>query len=657
MEMSHERRMNVVLISDDNYAMPTIVAITSLKLNKEVQSQYTVHVICTNMSEHNISLLKSLDQSDFVVDIIVMDNAGKYHDLIIGDLHVSPAALYKFDIANIFSELDRILYVDGDILFEKDPKELFEIDLSDNYAAVVKDAKPATYKPPQVVKLGIPHHSAYFNSGVMMLNLKKFREDFLDKRLLEYRKNGINYFMDQDALNVCFEEKVIYLSLYFNVMSSVIGFFTGEDIQKYYELDTSDKSVIYERAVIVHLCTRYKPWDYSNVPYADKWYYCYQQSPCDGELKREILSASRFKTFDNFDLGDGGDNEKEINISRSAVPEVIVSLTSYPARIGIVHFTVESLLNQTRPADKILLWLAKEQFPNGMDDLPNELKALESGAFSIRWCDMDLRCHKKYYYTMKEYPQSIVITADDDVVYDRKLLETLLISYRKFPFAVSCMRAHEIVYNNGKLADYNSWKRNSKRIYQPSMGLLPTGVGGVLYPPHAVNEAVFDANAIHELCLNADDLWLRVMSIINNTPVVVAGVLPGPTEIEGSQDTALWKTNDKQGDNDIQIRGIISRYNEFYGKSDTIINRMMQNGFEAFDKDSQSGGQNEVRLRKRIKALEKENAYLSSELDGIWRSASMKIGRFFTFIPRQIRSFIRGYITKTEVMNNRRKRK
>ena len=86
--------------------------------------------------------------------------------------------------------------------------------------------------------------------------LKKFREDFLDKRLLEYRKNGINYFMDQDALNVCFEEKVIYLPLYFNVMSSVIGFFTGEDIQKYYELDTSDKSVIYERAVIVHLCTR-----------------------------------------------------------------------------------------------------------------------------------------------------------------------------------------------------------------------------------------------------------------------------------------------------------------------------------------------------------------------------------------------------------------
>lgn len=655
--MNPEQRMNVVLISDDNYAMPTIVAITSLKLNKDVQSQYTVHVICTNMSEHNISLLKSLGRSDFMIDIIIMDNVEKYHGLVIGDLHVSPAALYKFDIANIFSELDRILYVDGDILFEKDPKALFELDLGNNYAAVVKDAKPATYKPPQVEKLGIPHHSAYFNSGVMMLNLNKFRDDSLSEKLLDYRKNGINYFMDQDALNVCFEEKVIYLPLYYNVMSSVIGFFTGEDIQKYYELDTSDKKTIYERAVIVHLCTRYKPWDYSNVPYADKWYLCYQQSPCDWELKREILSTNRFKTFDNFDLGNGENNTKEVNISRSVVPEVIVSLTSYPARINTVNFTVESLLNQTRPADKILLWLAQEQFPKGKDDLPDELTALEGGLFSIRWCDMDLRCHKKYFYTMKEYPDSIVVTVDDDVMYDRRLLETLLISYRRFPFAVSCMRAHEIAYDNGKLADYNSWKRNSKRILQPSMGLLPTGIGGVLYPPHAVNEAAFSIDAIRELCLNADDLWLRVMSVMNNMPVVIAGVLPNPKEIEGSQDTALWKTNDKQGENDIQMQRIISKYNRFCGETDTIINRMMQNGFEVFDKDSQSGGHDEKRLRNRIKALEKENAYLSGELNGIWCSVSMKVGRFFTFFPRYIRMFIRRYITKTEVMNNRRKRK
>lgn len=158
-----------------------------------------------------------------------------------------------------------------------------------------------------------------------------------------------------------------------------------------------------------------------------------------------------------------------------------------------------------------------------------------------------------------------------------------------------------------------------------------------------------------ELCLNADDLWLRVMSAVNNTPVVIAGVLPNPTEIDGSQDTALWKTNDKHGENDIQMRRIISRYNEVFGERDTIISRMMQNGFEAFDNDSSSSSCNDKRLKNRIKALEKENAYLSGELDGTKRSVSMRVGRFITFFPRLIRSFIQRHIIKTEVNNNRRK--
>lgn len=646
--MCESKRMDIVLISDENYAMPTIVAITSLQVNKDPQSQYTVHVICTNMSEHSQTLLRALDRTDFIIDIIIMDNISRYQNLVIEDLHVSPAALYKFDIANIFPQLDRILYIDGDILVEKDPRALFEIDLGDNYAAVVKDAKPAYYKPPHVVKLKIPHHTAYFNSGVMMLNLRKFREDHLDEKLLEYRKHGINFFMDQDALNVCFEEKVVYLPVYYNVMSSVMGFFTGEDIKKYYELDTDIKTEIYERAVIVHLCTRYKPWDYSNVPFADKWYEYYKKSPIDGELNREVLTSNRFNTFANFDLG-GENKAREINLSRSAVPEVIISLTSYPARIRAVHLTVRSLLDQTRPADRIQLWLAREQFPNGKEELPDELKALEGGAFQICFCNVDLRCHKKYFYTMQENPDSIVITVDDDVMYDKKLVETLLTSYRRYPYAVSCMRAHEVAFNGDTFAEYNSWKRNTKRIYQPSMGLLPTGVGGVLYPPHVLNEKAFDIEAIQRLCLNADDLWLRVMCVMNNTPVVVAGVLPAPIEIEGSQETALWKTNDKKGGNDEQMKRIIAEYNEFCGSQDTIINRMKQNGFEAFDMGSESKGNLDTkRLKARIKSLEKENAYLSSEINGIRSSVSMKVGRFCTFIPRHIRTFIRRHILKTD---------
>ena len=65
--------------------------------------------------------------------------------------------------------------------------------------------------------------------------------------------------------------------------------------------------------------------------------------------------------------------------------EVIVSLTSYPARISTVHMTVLTLLNQKIKPDKIILWLAKEQFPSGMNALPKQLLALMDVGLTIKW--------------------------------------------------------------------------------------------------------------------------------------------------------------------------------------------------------------------------------------------------------------------------------
>lgn len=62
--------------------------------------------------------------------------------------------------------------------------------------------------------------------------------------------------------------------------------------------------------------------------------------------------------------------------------KIIVSLTSYPARISTVHLTIDTLLSQTRKADKIILWLAPEQFPNKEDDLPAQLLAQTEGGIN-----------------------------------------------------------------------------------------------------------------------------------------------------------------------------------------------------------------------------------------------------------------------------------
>ena len=95
-------------------------------------------------------------------------------------------------------------------------------------------------------------------------------------------------------------------------------------------------------------------------------------------------------------------------------PLLIVSFTSYPARIHAVPQVLESLYAQSMKPDRILLWLAEEQFPKREADLPPRLiDDIAAGKFELRWCD-DIGSHKKYFYAMLEFPDDIVVIVDDD---------------------------------------------------------------------------------------------------------------------------------------------------------------------------------------------------------------------------------------------------
>lgn len=196
--------------------------------------------------------------------------------------------------------------------------------------------------------------------------------------------------------------------------------------------------------------------------------------------------------------------------------KIIVSLTSYPARIHIVQRTIKTILIQNRKADKIILWLSEEQFPNRERDLPSELQELCSYGLTIRWCD-DLKPHKKYFYAMQEFPNDIIVTVDDDMYYSPDLLEILYQSFLKFPQAVSCIQAHRILRNKeGLIEKYDLWEKGCTYCRnEPCADLIAIGCGGVLYPPHCLPTETFDEDTINEICLYQDDLWLKAMELMS----------------------------------------------------------------------------------------------------------------------------------------------
>ena len=215
--------------------------------------------------------------------------------------------------------------------------------------------------------------------------------------------------------------------------------------------------------------------------------------------------------------------------------------------------------------DKIVLWLGTEKFPD--KKLPDMFDEVKACGVDIEFRE-DLGPHTKYFYAFKEYPEDLVITFDDDWIYDSDVIECLYDSYQRKPDCVHAMRVEEIKFMpDGTMAPCNTFNYNGGIIGHASHRYMASGVSGVLYPPHSVNDEVFNLEAMKKLSFRNDDIWLRIMGILNDTKTVLVSHrnVPGSGVpgfmIYGSQEVALWRSNVTGGENDVQMKAVLGAYN------------------------------------------------------------------------------------------------
>lgn len=206
-----------------------------------------------------------------------------------------------------------------------------------------------------------------------------------------------------------------------------------------------------------------------------------------------------------------------LNTTSQEGKQVIISLTSFPKRIPTLHLVIECLLRQTIKPDKIVLYLTQSQVPD-IKGLPKSLLDLQKRGLDIRLCPDEIRSHTKYFYAMQQFPENIVITVDDDLFYRTDLIESLLKNHEAHPNAIIANWTKEIIPGKKK---YTEWGDNHVPHENNSQLLL--GVGGVLYPPHSLDEDIFDVEKIKNLSLTADDVWLTAMARKKGTPLYFTG--------------------------------------------------------------------------------------------------------------------------------------
>ncbi len=310
--------------------------------------------------------------------------------------------------------------------------------------------------------------------------------------------------------------------------------------------------------------------------------------------------------------------------------KITVSLTTYPERIPYVFSVIDDIAAQTVTADDVVLNLAECQFPGREADLPQNLKErIDKGLVRINWCPEDLRSHKKYYYIMQQKSEDLVITVDDDLHYPPDMIKTLLFSYICFPDCVSGMRCHVVVANRekGTVLGYNHWlMQYAERLLTPSYQIFLTSGAGTLYPPGSLGKRAFDKEKILTLCPNADDVWLNLMQLANETESVCASD-KFYLHYSAPQNNSLFSVNVGKNQNDVQYAAVRDYLKSEFG-SDIVLSRLLGDGeidmstIENLSDYAEYLRKKEVQTNNKLNKAYKEKSELNSKLQKTYKEKS-----------------------------------
>lgn len=239
---------------------------------------------------------------------------------------------------------------------------------------------------------------------------------------------------------------------------------------------------------------------------------------------------------------------------------LVLSLTTIPSRIDGLWIVLESIFRQDVMPDRVVLTLSELEFPGGVDSLPESVRDFIRHGLEIVFLPDDVKCHKKYFHTLKSCADSCVITIDDDCWYPRDTIGRLVKIHSMYP---DCVVANFVrIIDRENFYDYQSWKR-AKTLVSSRADALAIGAGGVMYPAHFAQSCqvhgcdIFDMELFGRLAPFADDLWLKANEVSSGIKVAGGGPFTKPLTIPGSQKVALRKLNKgAENRNDAQWRAL-----------------------------------------------------------------------------------------------------
>ena len=281
----------VLCAADDNYVRPLAVTLHSAVTHLRDGNRLQVILMDGGMSPASWELLRQTFDGLPIEISVIRPDLEEVRKLSTSH-HITHTAYLRLLAGRLLPDsIDRVIYLDSDLLVQDDLSLLWEMELGDDYCRAVPDvacpnvdfrkaksnfkkASPylAALSPIRNWKqLGLDPSAKYFNSGVMILNIRRMRDEKIETQLLECLRQNQRYVWcwDQYALNVVFADAWQPLPARWNQGAHFFQFPSEAEspIDKLQFVEARDNPAI------IHYTTEWKPWDYKNShPLRDKFF-------------------------------------------------------------------------------------------------------------------------------------------------------------------------------------------------------------------------------------------------------------------------------------------------------------------------------------------------------------------------------------------------
>lgn len=268
--------MNVVYASNDNYVRHLAVSMISLFDRNREMGELTVYILSIGLSEENRGNLEKIAmQYKRQIRMVELNDIESRFDHAVDTGGFDISVMSRLFIGQLLPEsVERVLYLDCDTVVAQPLTKLWNLDLQGNVLAAVME--PTIYDAVKE-EIGLGKEEPYYNAGVLLIDLKLWREAQAEKRILDFyrKKDGHLFANDQDTINGVLKEEILPMSPRYNFFTNY-RYFSYENLLShagYYRAVTKEMFATAKRhPAIIHYMGDERPWIAGNLNHYRKAY-------------------------------------------------------------------------------------------------------------------------------------------------------------------------------------------------------------------------------------------------------------------------------------------------------------------------------------------------------------------------------------------------